>query len=155
MAKEIITRKASDNSYFHKDFHIAFNYALDYLYNNFGKQAVKEYLKQFAESYYSLLKKSLVEKGLLALKEHYENIFNIEDAEYNIELSSDEMNIHLLASPAVIYIKKNGHTVSPVFNETILTVNKEICNNTPYECEVTEYNFQNGGYRLRFFRRTK
>lgn len=29
MTKEVITQKASDNTYFHKDFHIALNYGID------------------------------------------------------------------------------------------------------------------------------
>jgi hypothetical protein len=153
MPKEIITRKASDNPYFHKDFHIALNYGINYLHDNFGEEAVREYLAQFAASYYSLLKKSLLENGLVTIKEHYEKTYKIEDAEFKINYSPDEMNIHLFASPAVMHIKGGGHPVSPVFHETVLTVNKEICRNTPFECEMMAYNDENGAYKLRFYRR--
>ena len=53
MPKKIMRRKSSDNPYLHKDFHIALNYSIDYLHNNMGREAVKEYFTQFANAYYS------------------------------------------------------------------------------------------------------
>ena len=154
MPKEIITRKASDNPYFHKDFHIALNYGIDYLHKKYGEEAVREYLEQFAGVYYFPLKKTIKENGLRAIREHYEKIYEIEGAEYDTSFSHDELTIHLFASPAVLHMKMSGHPVSPLFHETITTVNKEICNNTPFECEVLEYKHETGAYRLHFFRRT-
>jgi hypothetical protein len=154
MSKQTILRKASDNPYFHKDFHIALNNGIDYLHKNFGEKAVREYLTQFASAYYAPLKRALEENGLLAIREHYEKIYKIESAVFDMVFSQDELIIHLSASPAVLHIKKNGHPVSPCFHETVTTVNKEICSNTLFECELLEYKQENGSYRLRFFRRT-
>ena len=155
MTKEIITRKASDNRYLHKDFHIALNYGIDYLHNKFGEGSVTEYLKQFANSFYSPLKKSLKEKGLIAIKEHYEEIYKIERAEFNMKFSQNELIIHVLASPAVTHIKANGHLISELFHETITTINRTICQDTPFEFELLEYNKGNGASIQRFFRRSK
>ena len=155
LSKQIITRKASDNVYFHKDFHIALNYGIDYLHKKFGKESVKEYLSQFADAYYSSLKKELKEKGLIAIKEHYEEIYKIENAIFNMNFSHDELIISLTASPAVMHIKSTGHHVSKLFSETILTVNKTLCRNTSYDVEMKDYNEENGGYNLRFFKRGK
>ena len=155
MTKEIITRKASDNEYLHKDFHIALNYGIDYLHKKFGEESVTEYLKQFAGSFYSPLKKSLKEKGLIAIKEHYEKIYEIEGAEFNMEFSRDELTIILSASPAVMHIKANGHLVSELFHETITTINRTICQDTPFEFELLEYNKENGAGIQRFIRRSK
>ncbi len=154
MPKESFTRKASDNPYLHKDFHIALNYGIDYLYKKFGEEAVREYLVQFANAYFSPLKKTIKENGLRAIREHYVKIYEIEGAEYDTSFSQDELIITLFASPAVLHMNTNGHSVSPLFHETVTTVNKEICNNTPFECEVLEYKHENGAYRLHFFRRT-
>lgn len=153
MPKQTITRKASDNPYFHKDFHIALNYGIDYLHKKFGEKAVQEYLTQFAGTYYSPLNRAIKEKGLLAIKEHYERIYEIEGGVYNMNFSQDELIIHLSASPAVMHIKANGHSVSELFRETVVTVNKTICRNTPYDVELPEYHDENGAYCLRFFRR--
>jgi len=153
MPKQIITRKASDNFYFHQDFHIALNYGIKYLHEKFGKDSVREYLTQFARTYYSPLTSSLKEKGLLVIKEHYEKIYKIEDAVFDMNFSQDELIINLSASPAVMHIKAKGHSISELFRETVATVNKTICENTIYDAELLEYFEGNGAYRLRFFRR--
>ena len=155
MPKQIISRKAADNPYFHQDFHIALNYSIDYLHKKFGAKAVREYLEQFAKAWYSPLKKSLLEDGLIAVKNHYEKIYRIEQAEFTMQFSDDELTLRLAASPAVMHIKANGHPVCELFHETVATVNKTICQDTPFDCEVREYDQENGGYRLRFFRREK
>ncbi len=155
MPKQIITRKAADNAYFHRDFHIALNYAIDYLQRKFGADAVREYLAQFAGAWYAPLKTTLAEKGLSAVKAHYENIYALEGAEFDMQISGDELVIHLHASPAVRHIKANGHAVSPLFYETVAAVNQEICRDTPFACELLDYHSETGGYRLRFFRRAK
>lgn len=155
MTKKSITQQASDNEYFHMDFHIALNYGIEYLYKNFGEDAVIEYLMQFANNYYTPLKKSLSTIGLAAIKKHYEKIFKIEGARYAINFSEDnsELTIHLYASTAVMHIKKNGHLVAPAYEKTVSVVNQEICRNTPYDCELMEYKQDNGAYRIRFFKR--
>ncbi|MEN8193793.1 MAG: hypothetical protein ABFS12_13305 [Bacteroidota bacterium] len=153
MSNQTITRKASDNLYFHKDFHIALNYGIEYLHKEFGKEAVREYLTQFASVYYSPFNKAIREKGLLAVKEHYEKIYKIEDAVFDMSFSQDELTIHLFASPAVMHIRANGHPISELFHETVSTVNRAICRNTPYDVELLEYHNNNGAYRLWFFRR--
>lgn len=153
MPKQTLTQKASDNQYFHKDFHIALNYGIDYLHKRFGEEAVVEYLIQFAKAYYLSLRIAIKEKGLLAIKEHYEKIYEVESAEFNMNISPDELIIQLSASPAVVHIKTKGHSVSELFRETVVTVNKTICENTSYDFEMLEYNDENGAYRLRFFRR--
>ncbi|MCD6598152.1 MAG: hypothetical protein J7L04_10710 [Bacteroidales bacterium] len=151
--KQIIEQKAADNTYYHKDFHIALNYGIDYLHKSFGEDSVREYLVQFANVYFAPLKKALRGKGLLVIKEHYKNIYKIENAEFNINISHNELLIHLSESPAVMYIKENGHNISSLYRETVTTVNKEICRNTPYDCKLVEYNDENGAYQIQFFKR--
>ncbi len=151
--KQIIEQKAADNTYYHKDFHIALNYGIDYLHKSFGEDSVREYLVQFANVYFAPLKKALRQKGLLVIKEHYKNIYKIENAVFDMDISPDNLVIHLSESPAVMYIKENGHNISSLYQETVTTVNKEICRNTPYDCKLVEYNDENGAYQLQFFKR--
>jgi hypothetical protein len=153
MPKQRLTRKSSDNQYLHKDFHIALNYSIDYLHKNFGEEAVREYFTQFANAYYSPFKSAIKDNGLPAIKSHYEKVYKIEGAEFNISLSQDELIIHLLASPAVMFIKAKGHPVSEIFHESVETVIKTLCMDTPYNVEMLEYHEDNGGYRIRIFRR--
>ncbi len=154
MSKKVIKRKASDSTYYHKDFHIALNYGLDYLYKKYGETAVKEYLGQFTKSYYAPLTAEMNERGLTAVKEHYEKIFEIEGAQYEISQTQDELILHLYSSPAVEHIKKTGHPLSAVFRETVITTMRVLCENSPYYVDILEYNEQDGGYRVRFYRRS-
>ena len=63
MPKEVMRRNAKDNKYLHKDFHGALSVGLDYVKNNYGEEAVREYLRQFAEAFYSPLKEDLIRRG--------------------------------------------------------------------------------------------
>jgi len=153
MTKQIIKQNIADNRYYHPDFHIAFNYGLEYLQQNFGEESVREYLVQFTHAYFAPLKKAILDKGLTAIKEHYEKIYQIENAVFSLSSSENELMIHLFESPAVMYIKEKGHTVSPLFRETVSTVNREICRDTPYECVLDVYNHENGAYQMRFLKR--
>ena len=153
MPKQTIRQSSSGSTYYHPDFHIAFNYGIEYLHKNFGEKAVREYLVKFANAYFAPLKEALIDRGLPAIKEHYEKIYQIENAIFSLSISSNELLIHLYESPAVMYIKEKGYIVSPLFQETVTTVNKEICMNTPYECELVKYKNENGAYQLRFFKR--
>ena len=153
MPKKILTQKATDNTYYHPDFHIALNYGIDYLHRKFGDDAVREYLMQFTDSYHTPLKRALKKEGLKALKTHYEKIFRIEGADYDINFTEEELTIHLKASPAVKHIVSNGHEISPLFSETVTVVNSELCRDTPYMCEVTGYVPETGACRLHFYMR--
>ena len=153
MAKKVINQKASDRTYYHPDFHTALNYGIEYLHNTMGEESVREYLRQFANAYFAPLKKALQDKGLPAIKEHYEKIYVTENAVFEIHISDDELLIHLSESPAVMHIRAGGHPVSSLYHETVATVNKEICQNTVYDCEVVDYNQENGAYQIRFYKR--
>ena len=109
MAKQTLSRKASDNRYYHKDFHIALNYGIEYLRQKFGKEAFKEHLVQFADAL----------KGMFAINEHYEKIYQIEGTNFGRSFSPEKLIIRLFASPAVMHIKSNGHRVSTIFRETV------------------------------------
>ena len=101
------------------------------------------------------MKKAINETGLLAIKNHYEKIYEIEDALFETSLTKDELYIHLSASPAVAHIKASGHSVAELYRETVATVNKTICKDTSFDVELLEYDEENGAYHLRFFRREK
>lgn len=155
MAKEIMKRKASDNKYLHKDFHNLMNLGIEHLRKHFGEEAVREYLRQFALSFYSPLKTSLREKGLTAVMEHYKNIYTIEEALEDVEflLSKDELDIRVKKCPAVEHMKKSGISLSPLYYEATKTVNEAICEGTPFAFELLEYDDETGASVQRFYRK--
>ncbi len=153
MSKKIMSRKASDNEYLHKDFHSAMSCAIEYLHKNYGEEAVKEYLKRFAISFYAPLINDLLERGLVALKEHFEKIYRIEGGDVEISLTDNELIINVKECPAVIYMRDNNSPVAELFYETTKTVNEALCEGTPFKAELLYYNHTTGGNIQKFTRR--
>ena len=155
MTKEIIERRASDNEYLHKDFHGALSGGIEYLHKNYGDQAVRDYLCQFALVFYSPLIKSLGERGLVAIKEHYEKIYKIEGGKIEITLCDDELILKVDACPAVMHMRKNAFLVAELFHETTKTVNEAICRGSDFDFELVEDDPETGRSVQRFYRRSK
>ena len=152
-AKQVMRRKVADNVYLHKDFHGALNQALVYVEEHFGAAAVREYLRQFAQEFYSPLTRRLKDEGLEALKEYFAAICELEGADCRIELSADELVLTVARCPAVTHIRRMGLPLSPHFVETTRTVNEAICEGTPFTAELIEYEPEAGRSVQRFSRR--
>lgn len=153
MAKEVMKRQASDNEYFHMDFHKGLSAGIEYLHINYGQEAVYEYLRQFANTFYAPLKEDLKQRGLVAVREHYEKIYKIEGGKIDITFSEDEFILKVEACPAVTHLRKNGHPVARLFHETTKTVNETICQDSEFLFELVEYDQQTGRSVQRFYRR--
>ena len=153
MTKETITRRAADNVYLHKDFHGALSVGLDYLENNYGEREVCEFLHRFATTFYAPLTEAVNRRGLIALKEHFAKLYDIEGGKVRITLSEDELSIEVDACPAVAHMRAHGYTVARLFGETTRTVNEAICESTPFAAELVEYDEQTGRGIQRFYRR--
>jgi len=141
---EVIDVRASQNTYLHKDFHIAMNTAIEYLSVKYGEDAVKDYLTEFARSFYAPLIRDINARGLIAMKEHYERIYSIENQAIEIEFNEDELSIYIPACPAVTHIMAVRGKISPLFVETTRTVNEAICECTSYSYDLVEYDSKTG-----------
>jgi hypothetical protein len=148
-------RRAEDNVYLHKDFHKALNQALIYLEKNFGEQAVRDYLRTFARDFYSPLRLAIQEQGLDPLQKHFESIYAIEGGDVSIEPSDDgqQLDIKVRRCPALAHIQASGDVVSPLFHLTHEVVNEAICDGTPYQARLIDYDASTGACIQRFERR--
>ena len=153
MTKEIMERRASDNEYLHKDFHGGLSAGIEYLHRNYGPQAVREYLQQFARSFYAPLRSALKQCGLTALKDHFEKMYRTEGGKIQITFSEDEMIMDVETCPAVMHMRGRGYSVAELFCETTKTVNEAICEGSDFAAELVEYDSQTGRSVQRFYRR--
>lgn len=153
MEKLVMNRRAADNEYLHKDFHGAMSYAIEYLSTTFGPEAVREYLTKFAKSYYAPLTAMLNERGLMALKEHFERIYSIEGGDVEISLNGNELTVKVNKCPAVSHLRDNGRFVSGLFHETTAAVNEAICDGTPFAAKLIGYDLADGSGVQMFYRR--
>ncbi len=153
MTKEVMRRNASDNEYLHKDFHGALSAGIEYLHRNYGEQAVREYLREFAKSFYAPLREALKQRGLAALRDHFEKLYRIESGKIQITISEDEMIMNVDSCPAVMHMREHQYPVAELFCETTKTVNEAICEGSGFAAELVEYDSQTGRSVQRFYRR--
>ncbi len=146
-------RRASDNEYLHKDFHGALSSALIYLEDRYGPDAVREYLRRFARRFYAPLREQITERGLEAIADRLREVYETEGAEASIELTDDELIVRVEAGPAVTHMREHGYEVSPMWRETIRSVNEAICEDTAFDFELLDYCEETGARTGRFFAR--
>lgn len=148
-----MTRIASDNRYLHKDFHAALSMGIEYLDHRLSPQAVRDYLCQFARAFYRPLTQDLASRGLIALQEHFERIYQVEGAEVSVRLREDELVVEVQRCPAVSYMREHGRPVARLFCETTRAVNEAVCEGTDFEAELVRYDERTGASVQRFCRR--
>jgi DNA-binding GntR family transcriptional regulator len=162
MPKQVMQRAAADNVYLHKDFHGALSAGIEFLHRRYGAQAVREYLRQFARAYYAPLSAALRERGLVAMKEHLQRIYEAEGGRITLCWCDDagaqqaaSLLLEVEACPAVTHMRQRGYAVAELFRETTRTVYEAICEDTPFAVEVLEYDDETGRSRVRFYRRAQ
>ncbi len=154
MTKKKITRRAADNEYLHKDFHGALSVGLEYLEDNYGEEAVREYLHRFATRFYAPLAEAMNERGLRALKEYFEKLYKIEGGKVKCTLTEDEiLHVRVDACPAVMHMREHDYPVARSFSKTTSTVNEAICESTPFEALLVKYDERTGRSLQAFCRR--
>jgi predicted ArsR family transcriptional regulator len=153
MPKKVMRRTAADSVYLHKDFHGALSAGIEYVHQCYGAQAVRDYLRRFAASYYAPLTAAMRQRGLAAMKEHLERVYQTEGGTIEITCSEDELLLEVMACPAITHMRACGYPVARLFCETTRSVFAAICEDTPFAVEVLEYDDSTGGSRVRFHRR--
>ena len=150
----IMERKASDNKYLHKDFHVTADIGITYVGENYGDAAVKDYLKQYALSFYKPLAEEVKNKGLKPLEENFINVYTKEEwTEYlHTELTENELRVKIDKCPAVIFMKSTGHTPSKWYKETTYTVYRTLADMCGLDFKVGYYNEEDGSTEIEFLR---
>ena len=100
MPKQIMHRTASDNEYLHQDFHGALSAGIEYLHENYGEDAVREYLWRFARTFYAPLTEAIKTRGLIVIEEHFRKIYDLEGGVVRYASSEHELRIEVEACPA-------------------------------------------------------
>ena len=155
MSLKIMDKRAADNKYLHRDFHVSGDTGLRYVGEKYGDNGVKEYLRRYATAYYAPLVASIKERGLVSLKEHIENIYETEEASEVLKttLSDAELLVEIAHCPAIAYMKSISYTPSKWYIEETRTVNETIADNADLGFELISYDSETGKAAYRFFRR--
>jgi hypothetical protein len=155
MTIHVMERRASDNKYLHRDFHVSTDLGLAYIGNKYGDNGVKEYLRKFSTAYYVPLVADIKKRGLTALKEHIEEVYKKEEAiDYlKIDLEDNQLIVEVEKCPGVEFMKKTGYIPSKWYIEATRTVNETIADLAGISFELIFYNEENGKTKYCFYTR--
>jgi len=155
MAKLSIDRRAADNKYFHRDFHILMDQGLAYLGGRFGDNAVRAYLGTFAKTFYAPLIAEARTGGFQAMRKHIEKTYEIEEVPEAVRFveTDNELCAIVSACPAVAFMKSVGQTPSKWYVQATSTVNEAIADELGWGFEMIAYDEATGAAEYRFFRR--
>lgn len=153
---EIMDRKASDNEYFHKDFHSSMNMGIEYLGSNYGIDAVSEYLTRFTKNVYSTVINGMREYGLKALEDKILDTYRQEKTPDAVEtkLSEDvnELKVTVNYCPAVKHLRQTGREVSKWYPYTTEIVMKTLADSNGYSFVMETYDTETGKAIYKFFK---
>ena len=135
--KKILDQQASDNEYLHPDFHGALSFALKYLEDTDGPEAVTEYLQQVGNIFFAPLSDRLKKDGLPVLESHFRSVFEKEHGAFTMTHQGEVLVLEVHECPAIAYLKQNDQLFSERFCETTVVLNETICRNAGFRssCE--------------------
>ena len=148
---KILDLKTEDNKYLHRDFHLIGDNALKYCGEKYGREAVAEFLFDFANNYYSPLIKDIKEKGLSTLEVWFKKLYEVEEASelLHTDLSENKLTVFVEKSPAIEYMHTLGKEPSEFYIEETRTLYKAIAELSGYKFSL-EYYRDNGETKFIF-----
>ncbi len=153
---EIMDRKASENEYFHKDFHSSMNMGIHYLGTHYGIEGVTEYLQRFTRNVYREIQEDIKERGLVALEEKIKDTYIREKQPQALEtvISPDGqmMSVNIVYCPGVKHLKETGREVSKWYRYTTEIVMKTLANDARYSFTMDYYDEETGACEYRFIK---
>lgn len=155
MADLHIERNASDNKYLHKDFHVTADIGIFYVGANYGDEAVKEYLTQYASSFYKLLAEKVKTNGLIELENNFKTVYEKEEwSEFlHTTLTESSLEISIDKCPAITFMKQSGHTPSKWYKEITYVAYSQLAKMCDLEFSVSYYDENDGRAKFTFFKK--
>lgn len=137
----IMDRKASDNEYFHRDFHSSLNMGVQYLGMHYGTNAVVEYLTRFTKNVYRPVIEAIKEKGLQAIADKITDTYRKEKAEQDLtlELTENKLSVKIAKCPAVTHLTNTGRTMSQWYVYTTSVVMEVLAEAGGYKFQMLSY----------------
>ena len=148
----IMDRKASDNEYFHQDFHDSLNRGSHFVGEKFGEAELVEYLTRFTKNVYRPVMEAITEKGLQAIADKITDTYEKEKAldVLTLELTDQKLSVNVKECPAVKYLTGKGHKMSPWYIYTTTVVMDVLAKAGGYQFELISYDQATGAAQYQF-----
>lgn len=149
---EIMDRRAAQNEYFHRDFHSSMNMGIDYLGENYGTDAIREYLTVYTDHAYGAVMEEIKKKGLAALEENICDTYHKEKADdaLTIVRTDDSLTVIVSYCPAVRHLRETGRAVSGWYHYTTEVVMENLAASAGTEFSWEYYDEETGATRYSF-----
>lgn len=135
----------------HKDFHGALSYGLQFLDENCGEDGRNAFLAGLADSVYKPLVEDMRRRGLRALRDHWRQVFELEEGEIELREDDESLELHVPRCPAIAHMKAHDYAIASSYCEHTRIVNEAVCRAAGFESTV-EYDQENGRCVQRFGR---
>lgn len=135
----------------HKDFHGALSYGIQFVEEQYGQAGLEDFLSRLAGSVYKPLVEGLRTRGLDAMREHWQNIFELEGGEFEMAMQDAALVLTVHRCPAVCHMREHGYEVAQHFCEHTRIVNEAVCRAAGYRSSV-EYDQSAGRCVQRFWK---
>lgn len=144
--------KASEQEYFHPDFHSSMNMGLRYVGEAHGTAAVKDYLTRYAANVYASVIADARARGLDAIAEHIRETYRLEKAQDALSLAcdGDALTVTVAYCPAARHLQKTGREVCEWFPLSTETVMQAIARGAGLSFEMLAYDPHTGAAKYRF-----
>ncbi len=117
-------RNASDNEYFHPDFHSGLNMGIQYLGDKYGEKVLCDFLERYTNNVCKKVIEDIKIHGIQAIEEKIINTYNIEKSieVLNVIKKDDKTTFEIAYCPAVKHLNETGRKVTPWFSYTTTVV---------------------------------
>ncbi len=149
---EIMDRRAGDNEYFHRDFHSSMNMGIHYLGENYGMEAVREYLIRYTKNVYNKEIADIKENGLAAIRKKICDTYEKEKASDVLatSLEGGKLTVSVSSCPAVTHLKATGREVSKWYRYTTEVVMEVLAGYAGATFKMESYDEETGAARYTF-----
>lgn len=135
----------------HKDFHGALSYGLQFVEEHGGQEGLHDFLVGLAHTVYAPLVDDLRTRGLPALRDHWQTIFELEGGDFSLTMEEDTLVLTVHRCPAIAHMKARGYAIASHFCEHTRIVNEAICRAAGF-ASCVDYDREAGRCRQRFWK---
>ena len=148
----VMDRKASDNEYFHRDFHSSMNMGIHYLGEKYGLADVQAYLTRYTENVYGKTITAVKDQGLVPLEAMIRDTYEKEKAldALTTVWTEDRLLVQVAECPVVKHLKATGRVVSPWYRYTTETVMQTVADCCGLTFTMDSYDEETGAAQYRF-----
>ncbi len=116
---ELIDLQAEDNKYLHRGFHLSSDTALRFCGENYGDEVVRLFVADFTKRYYAPQIEDAKTRGLVAVREWLEAVYEVEEAGdvLHTDLTENELTVSIDHCPGMAYMRSVNREPSPWYIE--------------------------------------